>query len=62
MPSENTITPLLGKPKDAHDALDKSRRLHAMKSIREYVEQGDFRPNAEFNRVLDGLRKAGLPE
>jgi hypothetical protein len=45
-----------------HDALDKSRRLHAMNSIREYVAQGDFRPDAQFDRVLEGLRKAGLPD
>jgi TolB-like protein/DNA-binding winged helix-turn-helix (wHTH) protein len=52
----------IGRREDAHIALESSRRLHAMNSIRDYVGQSDFRPDAQFDRVLDGLRKAGLPD
>ncbi len=52
----------LGRIDEAHQALQAMLRLHPLASVHEYVQQSDFRAGPEYDRVLDGLRKAGLPE
>ncbi len=52
----------LGRIDEAHQALQAMLRLHPLASVHEYVRQSDFRAGPEYDRVLDGPRKAGLPE
>ncbi len=52
----------LGRIDEAQQPLQTLLRLHPFASVHEYVQQSDFRAGPEYDRVLDGLRKAGLPE
>jgi adenylate cyclase len=52
----------LGMMDEAHAAAAKVLRLHPGFTIREWRHRPPFREGEAFERYLDGLRKAGLPE
>jgi hypothetical protein len=53
----------LGHSEEARNALAIRQRIRPLASVRDYRAEIDYmRDGPELDRVLDGLRKAGLPE
>jgi adenylate cyclase len=52
----------LGRIEEAHQALAIAQGFLRRPSLREVNAYGDFRNGPEFERLLEGLRKAGLPD